>query len=68
MQPVASAYRGLVGPRGPQGPQGFPGPQGPPGPPGQVSNSGSGYKFEDIRDYLQSEYDKQPDYFFCIVN
>lgn len=68
--PTIVGYQGFVGPQGPPGPPGVQGPQGPPGPPGPPGLGGyvaSGPRLEDVRDYLQSEYDRQHHHHVCYI-
>ena len=50
-------HQGPPGPPGVPGRQGRPGQAGPPGPPGLANHISS-----DIRDYLQSEFDRKLDF------
>ncbi|XP_021414891.2 collagen alpha-1(XVII) chain [Oncorhynchus mykiss] len=45
-------YRGVLGAQGPPGPPGVPGPA---GPSGQAPYSSSGYRLEEVKDYIQSD-------------
>ncbi|XP_052359173.1 collagen alpha-1(XVII) chain-like [Oncorhynchus keta] len=50
-------YSGVLGAQGPPGPPSVPGPagpQGPAGPSGQAPYSSSGYRLEEVKDYIQN--------------